>query len=285
MRSPLVRLKSIVRAIHSINYIQVAMREDLQWLLGQQYIKDILSEPRNQEQKRLLKYGRKSFSQNDEDGIIAEIFKRIGTDTKFFIEIGTESGMECNTRFLLHQGWRGAWVEASPMYVEQMRRTFADEIKTNQIEVVPQFVTPEFSKNVLMSKWPYLEGVDLFSIDIDGIDYHIVEAMGELRARLVIVEYNAKYSPPIDWVMPLNTKHAWDGSDYFGASLNAWHRLLSNRGYVLVGCGLVGNNAFFVRSDLVGSNFCEPFTPDNHYEPARYWTGAYRSGHPVRYRF
>ena len=68
------------------------------------------------------------------------------------------------------------------------------------------------------------------------------------------------------------------------ASLAAWDELLHVKGYSLVGCNITGVNAFFVRNDLVSGKFCEPLTPENHYEPARYWlTNGFVSGHPPNF--
>lgn len=68
--------------------------------------------------------------------------------------------------------------------------------------------------------------------------------------------------------------YSWDGTDYFGASLASFDKLLRSKGYSLVGCNITGANAFFVRTDLVTGKFCQPLTPENHYEPARYWLSS-----------
>jgi hypothetical protein len=107
-----------------------------------------------------------------------------------------------------------------------------------------------------------------------------------LAARLVVAEYNPRFAPPIDWVMSYNAHHAWDGSDHYGASLTAFTALMAEKGYSLVGCNLSGVNAFFVRNDLVGDRFLQPFSAETHYEPARYWLMAAVSqdGHRRNYR-
>jgi hypothetical protein len=181
-----------------------------------------------------LRYGRKVYSQNDEDGIIAEIFRRIGTGSRRFIEIGAADGLENNTVWLLLQGWSGTWLEASPALAEGIARKF----------------------------------------------HPLVE-----RKRLT-VEYNGKFPPPHEFVMKYNSDkdHSWDLTDYFGASLTSWNKLLCQKGYSLVACNITGVNAFFVRNDLIAGKFCEPLTPDNHYEPARYWlTSGFVSGHPPNF--
>ena len=74
---------------------------------------ELLMQPRYADPKRLLRHGFKVYSQHDEDGIIQEIFRRIGTTNRTFVEFGVEAGTECNSVKLLIEGWRGLWIEAS----------------------------------------------------------------------------------------------------------------------------------------------------------------------------
>jgi hypothetical protein len=104
--------------------------------------------------------------------------------------------------------------------------------------------------------------------------------MGPIQPRVVVLEYNAKFRPPIEWIMPYKEDHWWDGTHKFGASLSSYCKLMERLGYYLVGCNITGANAFFVRADLVGEKFAAPFTAENHFEPARYWL-AMASGHPT----
>ena len=84
----------------------------------------ILAEPRYMEAKRLLGSGFKAFSQNEEDGIIQEIFCRIGITNKNFIEIGVGNGLENNTLNLFLQGWRGLWIEGNSDFIDQINEKF-----------------------------------------------------------------------------------------------------------------------------------------------------------------
>ena len=85
---------------------------------------------------RLLRYWHKVFSQQDEDGIIAEIFSRFGTDTKYFLEIGVGNGWGNNTCTLLHVSWKGVWVEASYTDIAAIKDKFAERISNGQLEVI-----------------------------------------------------------------------------------------------------------------------------------------------------
>lgn len=201
--------------------------------------------------KNLRNFENKIFSQNGEDGILQEIFKRIGTTNNFFVEFGVENGQECNGRHLLEScGWSGLWIDGSKENVQQAKVQF----KKFPITIVDHFITKE---NIveLFSQSAVIKNLDLLSIDIDGNDYWIWQELKSYKARVVVIEYNAKYLANQDWIMPYNSKHLYDGSAYFGASLKALCQLGENLGYRLVGCDSVGVNAFFVREDLLQEKF------------------------------
>lgn len=80
--------------------------------------------------KCLEYYGFKVYSQNDEDGIIEEIFNRVGTTDKTFIEFGVENGLECNSHYLLFKGWRGLWIDGGEEHVREIHEKFAPSLRT-----------------------------------------------------------------------------------------------------------------------------------------------------------
>ncbi len=240
-----------------------------------------LAKPRNQEPKRLVAHGYKVFSQNDEDGIIAEIFRRIGTYDLSFVEFGVEVGTECNTVKLLVEGWHGLWIEANPWSDRQIRENFAPFLDAGRLAFVESMVTAENIDSLIGGAG--LRGeVDLLSIDIDYNDYWVWNAISVVSPRVVAIEYNASLRPPMSVVVPYRPDAKWDGSNFYGASLEALVRLGQRKGYRLVGCSLAGVNAFFVRADLCGEHFLEPATAEAHYEPARHYLHLIPSGHRSR---
>ena len=43
-----------------------------------------------------------------EDGAIEYLFDNLGTSDKYYVEFGTENGVQCNTRWLYaNYGWNG----------------------------------------------------------------------------------------------------------------------------------------------------------------------------------
>jgi len=222
----------------------------------------------------LEQFGYKVFSQNDEDGIIEEIFNRIGTTNKKFIEFGVEDGLECNSHFLLHKGFSGLWMEGSKKSCNKIQRIFKEPLSQKQLVLAHTFITAE-NINELIGNYFTTGEVDLCSIDIDGNDYHVWKAIKCVSPRVVIIEYNAMFPPSHEWVMPYNAKHMWDGGtidagDNMGASLKSLELLGETLGYRLVGTNLNGLNAFFVRKDLAKDLFVSPPSAENLYNPSRY---------------
>lgn len=240
---------------------------------------NLVADEKYSDKKRLSKCGFKVYSQAEEDGIIHEIFRRIGVKGRTFIEFGVSNGRENNTVCLLRHGWKGAWVEASEEYSKEIKTTFARKIKSGDLVMSCSYVTRE-NADELLATLACEKEVDLLSIDVDGNDYHILNAMGSVCPRVIVLEYNAVFAPPIEWVMPYNPTHFWDGSDYYGASLKSYELMLSKKGYSLVGCTMNGNNAFFVKTALMSDRFCADTSAEYHYEPQRLWiTKAFIAGH------
>ena len=92
------------------------------------------------DKKHLIPFGNKVYSQNDEDGIIAEIFNRIGTTNKVFVEFGVGDGLENNTLALLFQGWTGLWIDASQKYARQIRGGLVKTIASKRLVLINDFV-------------------------------------------------------------------------------------------------------------------------------------------------
>ena len=218
-------------------------------------------------------HGFKVYSQADEDGIVEFICRELGVRTGLFAEIGCGDGRENNTHFLLLKGWRGIWVDGNPGLIASVQSALP---ASDRLSVVGAMVTRE---NVVQLLRPALASgdLDLLSIDVDGNDLQIAKAAVEaFRPKVVVGEYNAKFPFPLAVSVAYEPARVWQGDDYQGASLAAWVDGLG-ASYKLVCCNLAGTNAFFVRADLA-SGF-ENYTPEQLYQPARFYLTALQSGH------
>jgi hypothetical protein len=223
----------------------------------------------------LNRFGRRLYSQAGEDGVLAEILRRVGLTSRYFVELGSGDGSENCTRALLEAGWRGCWIEAEPIYAAA-----ATAIAGSRAVVVDALVSRENVASLLDAAGVPPEP-DVLSIDIDGNDYWVWEEIGRTRRpRVVVIEYNPKFPPPAYWILPYRADRLWDGSYRQGATIVALVGLASRLGYRLVGCDSFGANAFFVREDVALVAGGPPAVdPADAYWPAGWNPGHF--GHPA----
>jgi hypothetical protein len=220
--------------------------------------------------KRLEPFGFKVYSQAEEDGILEEIFRRLGLENGWFCEIGVQNGLECNSLYLIHKGWTGAWIEGNGNQREAIVQKFGSIIPS-RLALCIGMVTAESINELLDRLTPADRDIDFLSIDIDGNDIHLLEALRR-RPKVICIEYNAKFPASIVKRQVYDTQRFWRGTDYFGASLKALVEAAGPMGYGLVGTNITGSNAFFVRDDLIGDElFCEDRSPERLYNPPRYY--------------
>jgi hypothetical protein len=280
LKTKLRRFREELRGAHHAATEQNDRAKDAFQLSVRQEIDRLLAAERYADPRRLERHGFKAYSQGDEDGILQEIFRRIGAGGRSFCETGVGYGLENNTVYLLHSGWSGAWIEADAERARWVRHDLAPAIAKGQLKLIEASATAE-NINDLMREADVPGELDLWSLDIDGNDYHVLKALTAVRPRVLVLEYNAKFAPPVSWVMPYEPEHRWSGNDKFGASLTALTGLAAEKGYALVGCSVTGANAFFVRNDLLDDRFQPPYTAENYYQPIRYYLIAGMAvGHP-----
>lgn len=198
--------------------------------------------------------GFKVYSQVDEDGIIQELLRRLPSSSRNHtaIEIGCGDGTENNTHFLLLNGFRAVWVDGNPKNIAFIRKSLGmEEDKAGRLMVLSRFVGTNNITDIVDKACAYLgnSDPDLFSLDIDGNDLHVLgKALESVRPKIICAEYNAKFPPPMTISINYDQHHTWVMDDYQGASLQAFCDLLGD--YSLVCCNSCGSNAFFVRNDL-----------------------------------
>lgn len=194
----------------------------------------------------LNRFGKKCFSQTDEDGITLEIVRRLAIPNGVFAEFGVGDGLENNTLILASLGWKGFWVGG-----EDLAFNYS---KAKKFRYTKDWITLEniafHAKNGLLMLEE--KEIDIVSLDLDGNDIYFVEELlaKNISPKLFIVEYNAKFIPPSRFQIAYNPQHQWTGDDYFGAALANFVELFEKYGYDLICCNShTGANAFFVRRE------------------------------------
>jgi len=194
------------------------------------------------------------FSQYDEDGIIQFLINHVEIKNETFVEFGVEHYEESNTRFLLmNDSWHGMVIDGSEENIGYIKN---DRVSRRfDLQAQCSFITKD-NINELIRNSGFDEDLGLLSVDIDGNDYWVWDAINVVKPRIVVAEYNSVFGHD-----PVSTPYQADfqrtkahfSNLYYGCSLSALAHLGKKKGYTLVGSGLRGNNAFFLRNDVAGA--------------------------------
>jgi hypothetical protein len=205
----------------------------------------------------------RTFSQNGEDGILHFLFSVIGTTNKTLLDLGCGNALTANsTNLLVHHGWEGLLVDGGDDNFRTATEFYAHCKDTAgwPPKVVQAWIDRE-GINKLVADNGLAGSIDLFSIDIDGCDYWIWEALEQVSPRVVILEYLDILGAERAWTVPYRRDFVGEydelGLCYGGASLPAFVKLGRKKGYRLVGCQRLGYNAFFLRDDVAPALFPE----------------------------
>lgn len=196
----------------------------------------------------LTRHEAQVFSQNGEDGVIVEIFTRIGATSRFFVEFGIQTGHEGNCVFLADVlGWSGLFIEGNADNFAQLDAKYHPNprVRTRNAKVTPGNVQRLFRDADVPAEF------DLLSIDIDGNDIWVWRAITEFRPRMVVIEYNSLLDVDVPKCQAYAADEDWNGTAGFGSSLAALDRAAEKLGYRLVHTDQTGVNAFYLRDDLV----------------------------------
>ena len=200
------------------------------------------------------------FSQWGEDGIIQFLIDNIKIDRKIFVEFGCADYKESNTRFLIiNDNWAGLVIDSNEKSIKHIKK---DPIYwQHNLKAARSFITKDNINNLIKENGIQGE-IGLLSIDIDGNDYWVWQAINVISPAIVIIEYNFRFGKKRAVTIPydenFDRSKAHYSMIYYGASLKAQYLLAKKKGYVFVGCNSAGNNAFFVRRDLKPDNIAQP---------------------------
>jgi hypothetical protein len=205
----------------------------------------------------------RNYSQNGEDGILWYVFSIIGTTSKTCVEMCAGNGQECNTsNLILNHGWTGLLFDGNETRVARGREFFSSHPDTfiSPPKFVHAWITAE-NADALISDNGFRGDIDLLSLDIDGVDYWIWDAINAVSPRVVIAEIQAIWGSERSVTVPYSPDFRAEFFNgfgiYSGASLPAFVKLGRKKGYRLIGCQRYGFNAVFLRSDVGRDEFPE----------------------------
>lgn len=212
-------------------------------------------------------------SQNEEDSIIDAIFSRIGRKCETAWEFGVGAGIQNNTAKQMLSGAKCFWNEINVKKYEFIKSHFDRSIKSGKLVLSNSPATPE-TVNKLSYDMGIPEEIDLLSVDVDGDDFYIVDALERVKPLIIVCEYNARIPPDVVLVGDRADYSNYDPERYIGCSLLALSQMLEKKGYLIVATNLCGLNAFFVKKELcLRGDFVRPGDVLHHYQPPLHHLG------------
>jgi hypothetical protein len=269
------RLQTIENYLHKLYDIE-RRQELIQESLGRIESRQLI----NSSSFNLFDHEFRVFSQWGEDGIIQFLIQHIEIERKIFIEFGSDNyNLESNTRFLLtNNHWSGLVIDSELENIKNLKNS--PTYWLYNVKAVQSFITKD-NINQIIKENGLTGEVGLLSIDIDGNDYWIWQAIDVINPIIVIVEYNARFGHELAVTVPYNENFdrakAHPSQFYHGASLRALCLLAERKGYVFIGCNKNGVNAFFVRKDKK-PNTIKAMSPEEGYVPGTYSQPVFEDG-------
>lgn len=208
----------------------------------------------------------KVFSQWGEDGILDYICHKLNLHKPRMLEFGVGDFSECNSRFIVeNRNASVVLVDSNPGLIPFVKSQ--DCYWKSTVIPLSLWITKDNAQELLERATEQLDGLDIFSIDLDGNDYWILKEMNLDKLRVVITEYNPVFGPTSSISVPpkddFDRTREHSSNLYYGASLKAYIDLMSRKGFQFAGANNAGSNAFFVRkSDFLYLDIEKPNESD-----------------------
>jgi hypothetical protein len=184
----------------------------------------------------------KISSQNYEDGIIKSLILKLKKKNKKFLEIGFDY-YECNSLQLIKQGWSGIFIDYDKEKIENFN-IIKDKFDFKKIKILNNKISPD-NINSIYKKEFINTNIDFFSIDIDSLDFYVLRNI-KFRPKIICLEFNPYLTPFGSVVVKYNKNNFNNSNYYYGASIQAYTKLLKQMNYKLVALDSNNVNAFFI---------------------------------------
>ena len=153
----------------------------------------------------------------------------IGAQSRSCVELGALNGVHGSNvwQLIKNEWWNGVLIEADQTYFERLQREFADTPTVECVNAFTSFEGPQ-SLNNIFARTQLPKEFDLFSLDIDGNEYHLWDSLTHYRPRVMLVEFNPTIPNDVAFIQPR------DMSVFQGSSLMAFVELGKRKGYELI---------------------------------------------------
>ncbi len=233
---------------------------DLKSISGQTAL--LASTNQKQSSSDLWDYEVKVYSQWGEDGILNYLSERTNLYKPKILEIGVGDFTECNSRALVEFKNASAYLVDIDQGLKKVINN--SELKwKNHLEAEILWASPSNINQIVRRASEFMTGIDIISLDIDGIDFWVMKEMNIPQSvRIIVAEYNPLFGHShrvsVPYVSKFNRSEAHYSHLYFGCSISAYIHLMESKGFIFVGSNRAGNNAFFLQQKFIEATNLRP---------------------------
>jgi hypothetical protein len=202
-------------------------------------------------------------SQFEEDGLLLFIFGKIGFGNRIGVEFCCGNGRECIlANFILYHHFYGLLIDGDADNIESAKRFFTSHPNTilQQPRILQHWITKN-NVNEILSANGFTGEIDLLSIDVDGVQYYLMQELRAVSARVIVFESSNAFPKDLSITVPYKDDfNAHDGKanpEFRSVSHRATVKLMRSKGYRLVGANYYGFNLIFLRNDIAPDVFPE----------------------------
>lgn len=193
--------------------------------------------------------GKEIRASNSSSEMFIQIAEKIGINDVFCLDIGAGDGKSTsNTYDLLksQKEYKGLLIESLPYLIDDAKKCYNgfDNVKILQVRIDPKNI------NYILENNNVPEENFLLSLDIDGLDYKVLESvLLHFKPALICMEINEKIPPPIEFYLQYldDRDFVWDGSHFYGCSIQSSCSVCEKAGYIPI--HLEWNNLFLVKKE------------------------------------
>jgi hypothetical protein len=207
----------------------------------------------------------KIFSQNGEDGILDYILYQLKIEKPKFLEIGVGDYSESNTRFIFDRcSPKGTIIDCIENFENRVKNK--TKLWKGELNIIKKDINPDNIKDVIDDK-KIFSNLDLFSLDIDGIDYWILEKLPNNFSKIAVLEFNPTFGSNLKVTVPninnFNRNKYHHSNLCFGMSLKAAIDIMDKKNFYFLGTNLFKNNAFFVSNNFKKNDYFQNLNIDS----------------------
>lgn len=197
--------------------------------------------------------GFREFSQFEEDGILLYIFSLLGEGNKRVVELCCGTGDECmSANLIINHGWDGLLFEGGGKDYQKCRKFFLTHLNSRLLcppKIVKAWITKDNVNQLIMDNG-FIGEVELLSLDMDGNDYYIMDAISVISPKVIICETHSFIPMDKAVTMPYKEDFCKNKSDFYGVSTAGMVKLMKRKGYRLIAAHRYGGNCIFMRNDI-----------------------------------